>query len=94
MSNEETHNSKHSAQNLINSNLFDYDFKDAKIVLVFGNEVSGVNPEILKIADAILKLPMAGAKNSLNVAVTVSAVLYLIKYRTLKESKIQNTELS
>lgn len=70
-----------------NTDLFAYNFKDDRIVLVFGNEVLGVNPEILKIADEILKLPMAGIKNSLNVAVTVSAVLYLIKYKEYESRK-------
>lgn len=70
-----------NGQEINNSDLFSYQFKDDRILLIFGNEVLGVSPEILKLADEVLKLPMMGDKNSLNVAVTVSAVLYLIKYK-------------
>ena len=41
-----------------------------------GNENTGVNPEILKISDKIIELPMYGSKNSLNVSVTTGIVLY------------------
>lgn len=39
------------------------------LVLVVGNEVCGVDPEIIKMSDLILNIPMVGIKNSLNVAV-------------------------
>ncbi len=38
-------------------------------VLVVGNEVAGVDPGILEIADRIIYIPMKGQKRSLNVAV-------------------------
>lgn len=43
---------------------------------VFGHEVLGVDRELLRQADAVLHLPMLGAKNSLNVASSAAAVLY------------------
>src|SRR3989344_99941 len=39
----------------------------AKIAIVFGNEVNGISKNILKKADKILEIPMAGKKESLNV---------------------------
>jgi 23S rRNA (guanosine2251-2'-O)-methyltransferase len=47
-----------------------------KILYIFGNEITGVSENILKIADETLSLPMQGTKNSLNVATTVGIILY------------------
>jgi len=55
-----------------------------KIVLVFGNEVDGVSKNILKRADKILEIPMAGKKESLNVSVSAGIVLFGIKYLAAK----------
>ena len=38
------------------------------IVLVLGNEVTGVDPCLLEAMDSIVEIPMHGKKNSLNVA--------------------------
>lgn len=46
------------------------------LVLVFGNEVTGVSCEILAVADQIVAIPMCGKKESLNVSVAVGVVLY------------------
>ena len=50
--------------------------RDDGVVLVVGNEVTGVDTEILKDLDRIIEIPMYGAKNSLNVAACVPVVLY------------------
>jgi tRNA G18 (ribose-2'-O)-methylase SpoU len=50
--------------------------QDKKIALVFGNEVSGVNDEILKAADGCIEIPQWGAKHSLNISVSVGVVLW------------------
>lgn len=47
-----------------------------KVALVMGNEVSGVDPAILSIADAVLDIPMAGRKTSINVAVAFGIAVY------------------
>jgi 23S rRNA (guanosine2251-2'-O)-methyltransferase len=52
---------------------------DEKVAFVFGNEVTGVSDVFLEVADAVIELPMMGAKESLNVSVTVGATLY--RYR-------------
>lgn len=47
-----------------------------KAVLVVGNEVRGLSPAILKLADKILEIPMFGKKESLNVSVAFGIVAY------------------
>ena len=49
-----------------------------KITLVFGNEVRGLSPAILKRADKILEIPMFGKKESLNVAVAFGIIVFSI----------------
>ncbi len=46
----------------------DTDFE--KTVLIFGSEVEGVDPALMKLCDYIFEIPMHGKKESLNVAVT------------------------
>jgi len=46
------------------------------IALIVGNERAGVDPGILALCDAVLALPMAGSKASLNVAVAFGAAAY------------------
>jgi tRNA G18 (ribose-2'-O)-methylase SpoU len=47
-----------------------------RILLVFGNEVDGVDEKILKLSDVIAEIPMLGEKESLNVSVTAGIILY------------------
>ncbi len=47
-----------------------------KIALIFGNEVTGVNDEVLKMADGCIEIPQWGAKHSLNIAVSMGVVLW------------------
>jgi tRNA G18 (ribose-2'-O)-methylase SpoU len=49
-----------------------------KTVFIFGNEVQGVSPYVLKLCDEILEIPMKGKKESLNVSVAAGIVLYRI----------------
>lgn len=51
-----------------------------KTALIFGNEVEGLSPAILKKADKILEIPMNGKKESLNVSVAAGVVLYRLRY--------------
>ncbi len=54
-------------------NTFDYKLP---ICLVVGHETNGVSKEVLKMADAIVELPMFGVNKSLNVMVSLGIVLY------------------
>ncbi len=49
---------------------------DKKICLVFGNEVTGLDEEILPYIDEFVEIPQYGHKHSLNVSVTVGVALY------------------
>lgn len=52
----------------------------AKTVLIVGNEIKGLAPAVLHLADKILEIPMRGKKESLNVAVAFGIVAFsLIK---------------
>jgi 23S rRNA (guanosine2251-2'-O)-methyltransferase len=46
---------------------------------VFGNEVSGVPEDLLRVSDAILEIPMRGKKESLNVSVAAGIVLFAVQ---------------
>lgn len=46
------------------------------IALVVGNEVEGLDNEVLALADIHLQIPMLGAKESFNVAVSGAIALY------------------
>jgi tRNA G18 (ribose-2'-O)-methylase SpoU len=50
--------------------------KSQKQVLILGNEVTGIEPEILNLCDQILEIPMAGGKESLNVSIAGAIVLF------------------
>jgi len=62
------------------------------VCVAFGNEVEGLRPELLEMADAHVRIPMLGKKTSLNVATAAGVVLYelLRKYRGLSERGISH----
>jgi 23S rRNA (guanosine2251-2'-O)-methyltransferase len=47
-----------------------------KIALIFGNEVSGVDQEVLEICDSSIEIPQLGMKHSLNISVAAGIVLW------------------
>lgn len=47
-----------------------------RVVYVVGNEVDGVAPSLIAVADAVVHLPMYGFKESLNVATATGIMLY------------------
>lgn len=49
-----------------------------EMVLVIGNEISGVDPAIIGISNYVLNIPMNGKKTSLNVAVSTGIALYTL----------------
>ncbi len=52
-----------------------------KMVFILGNEVGGLSEDILSVADSIAEIPMAGDKESLNVAVAGGVALFRILNR-------------
>jgi tRNA G18 (ribose-2'-O)-methylase SpoU len=56
-----------------------YNFSFPKnCALIFGNEISGVSDYALQKAAAVIKIPMLGTKESLNIATSVGIVCYEI----------------
>ena len=47
-----------------------------KLALIFGNEVKGVQQEVVNICDQTIEIPQFGTKHSLNIAVTAGIVLW------------------
>ena len=47
-----------------------------KYAVVFGNEVKGVNQEVVDASDGCLEIPQFGTKHSLNVSVTAGIVIW------------------
>lgn len=47
-----------------------------KYAFVFGNEVFGVNDEVVEKADTVLEIPQYGTKHSLNISVSIGVVLW------------------
>jgi tRNA G18 (ribose-2'-O)-methylase SpoU len=47
-------------------------------VLIVGNDITGVDPELLDVCDQILYLPMRGEKRSFNVAIAFSIAAYAL----------------
>ena len=55
------------------------DFKpqhSQKYALILGNEVNGVNEEVMKIVDNCIEIPQFGTKHSFNVVVSAGIVLW------------------
>lgn len=63
------------ASSLDGASIYNIDF-NKKLLCIIGNEANGVNPEILKIAENKLKIPMPGSAESLNAGVAASIIMY------------------
>lgn len=51
-----------------------------RIALILGREVEGIEPEILKICDVVLEIPMKGKKESLNVVQAAAMAMYELTF--------------
>ncbi len=58
--------------------------KGEKIALVFGNEVYGVEQEVINVCDGCIEIPQLGTKHSLNISVSIGVVVWEIAKRYLK----------
>ncbi|NER18147.1 RNA methyltransferase [Spongiivirga citrea] len=47
-----------------------------KYALVFGNEVKGVNQEVVSASDYVVEIPQFGTKHSLNISVSAGVVIW------------------
>jgi tRNA G18 (ribose-2'-O)-methylase SpoU len=65
------------------------DINAGKLALVFGNEVTGVENEVISMCDGCLEIPQFGTKHSLNISVAAGIVLWeVIRTRLQKETRI------
>ncbi len=47
-----------------------------KVAVIFGNEVSGVDEDVLELCDGCIEIPQSGTKHSLNISVAAGIVLW------------------
>ncbi len=64
------------ADSSIALNKFKEKWSGSPLVLVFGNEVKGVDRSLISILDGCIEVPQSGIKHSLNVSVCVGVVLW------------------
>ncbi|MFV8280188.1 RNA methyltransferase [Christiangramia marina] len=50
--------------------------KDQTSAVIFGNEVKGVQQEVVTASDAVIEIPQLGSKHSLNISVSTGVVLW------------------
>ena len=50
--------------------------REEKIAIVFGNEVKGVEQEVINNSKGIIEIPQLGTKHSLNISVSVGIVVW------------------
>ncbi len=66
------------------------DFKidlEKKYALIFGNEVKGVEEDVVVDADEVVEIPQFGTKHSLNIAVSIGVVLWDLRVKIQKINK-------
>lgn len=54
--------------------------KSPKLALLLGNEVTGVEEDLLEKVDTVLEIPMAGRKESFNVVEAATMAIYHLKH--------------
>lgn len=59
--------------------------RNRKYAIVFGNEVKGVEQEVIDHSDGCIEIPQYGTKHSLNVSVTAGIVIYECANRLMNE---------
>lgn len=52
---------------------------EATILLIVGNELTGIDPDLLDLCDRVLYIPMYGRKSSLNVEVAFGIAAYQLR---------------
>ena len=52
--------------------------RPGKLALILGNELTGIEPEILAVCDTVIEIPMMGQKESFNVVQAAAMALYAL----------------
>ena len=58
---------------------------DDKIAMILGNEVTGINNQVIKLLDKSLEIPQFGTKHSLNVSIAAGICIYKVCYNMIKK---------
>ena len=58
--------------------------KNEKIAIIFGNEVYGVEQEVINSCDGSIEIPQLGTKHSLNISVSIGIVVWEVAKHYLK----------
>jgi len=62
-----------------------------KVLLVVGNEVSGIDPGILLLSDYRIHIPMLGMKTSLNVSIAAALAIYTYRFKLISAQGVKNS---
>ena len=69
-----------AVEQTVNSmSLTKYKWNDKKTMIIFGNEVDGVQQNIVDMADLSIEIPQWGTKHSLNISVSAGIILWDLK---------------
>ncbi|GIR60084.1 MAG: tRNA/rRNA methyltransferase [Crocinitomicaceae bacterium] len=66
-------------QTVNSTDLTKYKWNDEKTMIIFGNEVNGVQQNIIDMADLSIEIPQWGTKHSLNISVSAGIILWDLK---------------
>ncbi len=58
------------------TNLNEFNITKKSIAIVLGNEVNGVDENVINICDDVIEIPQFGTKHSLNISVTAGIVIW------------------
>jgi len=53
-----------------------YPEKNRKMALVFGNEINGIDDNVLNLCDFFIEIPQFGTKHSINISVSAGIILW------------------
>jgi 23S rRNA (guanosine2251-2'-O)-methyltransferase len=53
-----------------------FEYNGERVAIVFGNEVYGIDQEVIDACEVVIEIPQFGSKHSLNIAVSVGIVLW------------------
>lgn len=70
--------------------VFLQDFRPAsgkRTAMIFGNEVKGVQQEVIDASDGVVEIPQVGTKHSLNIAVTAGVVCWDFYQKFISQGK-------
>ena len=59
-------------------------YKTEPVLLIFGNEVDGVEQEVINLCDQSIEIPQFGTKHSFNVSVSAGIVLWHFTHQIIK----------